>query len=42
MEIDYLDERIRIRDEIKSGRIKEDNDLVNKINNELMENDSYI
>jgi hypothetical protein len=42
MELDSLDDRIRIRDAIQSGRIQEATALVNQLHPELLDNDRYL
>ncbi|GLH14502.1 uncharacterized protein GBIM_18890 [Gryllus bimaculatus] len=42
MELDSMDERIRIRDAIQSGRIQEATALVNQLHPELLDNDRYL
>jgi len=42
MELDSLDDRIRIRDAIQSGHIQEATALVNQLHPELLDNDRYL
>ncbi|XP_063227613.1 glucose-induced degradation protein 8 homolog isoform X1 [Bacillus rossius redtenbacheri] len=42
IELDSLDDRIRIRDAIQSGRIEEATALVNQLHPELLDNDRYL
>jgi hypothetical protein len=42
MDLDSLDDRIRIRDAIQSGRIQEATALVNQLHPELLDNDRYL
>ncbi|XP_046419546.1 glucose-induced degradation protein 8 homolog isoform X1 [Neodiprion virginianus] len=42
VELNSLDDRIRIRDAIQNGRIQEATDLVNQLHPELLDNDRYL
>ncbi|XP_046993577.1 glucose-induced degradation protein 8 homolog [Schistocerca americana] len=42
MDLDSLDDRIRIRDAIQSGRIQEATAIVNQLHPELLDNDRYL
>lgn len=42
MELDTLDERIKIRDAIQNGRIQEAISLVNSLHPELLDSDKYL
>ncbi|XP_022197833.1 glucose-induced degradation protein 8-B homolog [Nilaparvata lugens] len=42
IDLDSMDERIRIRDAIQSGRIEEATLLVNQLHPELLDNDRYL
>lgn len=42
MDLDQLDERIKIRDAIQNGRIQEAISLVNSLHPELLDNDRYL
>lgn len=42
VELNSLDDRIRIRDAIQNGRIQEATDLVNQLHPELLDNDKYL
>ena len=42
VDLDSLDDRIRIRDAIQSGRIEEAKNLVNQLHPELLDNDRYL
>lgn len=42
VELNSLDDRIRIREAIQNGRIQEATDLVNQLHPELLDNDRYL
>ncbi|XP_014205741.1 glucose-induced degradation protein 8 homolog [Copidosoma floridanum] len=42
VELDSMDDRIRIRDAIQNGRIEEAKTLVNQLHPELLDNDRYL
>ncbi|KAK3924398.1 Glucose-induced degradation protein 8-B-like protein [Frankliniella fusca] len=42
MDLDSMDDRIRIRDAIQNGRIQEATSLVNQLHPELLDNDRYL
>lgn len=42
LDLDTLDERIRIREAIQNGRIQEAISLVNSLHPELLDNDKYL
>lgn len=42
VELDSVDDRIRIREAIQSGRIQEAIDIVNQLHPELLDNDRYL
>lgn len=42
VELDSMDDRIRIRDAIQNGRIEEAKNLVNQLHPELLDNDRYL
>lgn len=42
VELDTLDERIKIRDAIQNGKIQEAIALVNRLHPELLDNDRYL
>ena len=41
-ELEHLDERIKIRDAIQSGRIQEATALVNQLHPDLLDSDNYL
>lgn len=42
VELNSLDDRIRIRDAIQNGRIQEATALINQLHPELLDNDRYL
>lgn len=42
VDLDLLDDRIRIRDAILSGRIQEATAMINQLHPELLDNDRYL
>lgn len=42
VELNSLDDRIRIRDSIMNGRIQEATALINQLHPELLDNDRYL
>lgn len=42
MDLDELDDRIKIRDSIQNGKIQEAISLVNNLHPELLDNDRYL
>ena len=42
VDLDSLDERIRIRESIQNGRIEEAIELVNRLHPELLDNNRYL